>query len=46
MWLMLLVTANVVTPLFFLRHVEATVVLGTDVIRYVAGERNETVPGL
>ena len=29
LWLMLLVTANVVTPLFFLHHVEALVVLGT-----------------
>ncbi len=29
LWLMLLVTANVVAPLFFLRHLEAQVVLGT-----------------
>lgn len=29
LWLMLLVTANVVTPFFFLHHVEALVVLGT-----------------
>ena len=29
LWLMLLVAANVVAPLFFLRHLEAQVVLGT-----------------
>ena len=29
LWLMLLITANVVTPLFFLHHVESLVVLGT-----------------
>ncbi len=29
LWLMLMLTANVVTPLFFLHHVEALVVLGT-----------------
>ncbi len=29
LWLMLMITANVVTPLFFLHHVEALVVLGT-----------------
>ncbi len=28
-WLMLLVLANAITPLFFLRHLEAQVVLGT-----------------
>ena len=29
LWLMLLVAANAVAPLFFLRHLEAQVVLGT-----------------
>ena len=28
-WLMLMITANVVTPFFFVHHVEALVVLGT-----------------